>query len=107
MAINETLEKEFSENYAEEGLLPYLSIEGVNPQKRMLIIGAELGDDTYSANAILKFAGSLKGSPMQATTVDLVPVLDTAGYPDKRTVVSYEGMGKPIYLNAAYLLKNK
>ena len=107
MSIKEQMAKQFKENYAEQGVLPYLRIDWNLPGKRILMVSGELGDDQYGPSAMMDFARLLIHEPSQSSSFDIVPVLDLEGYPDNRTVLGYEGMGNPMYLNTAYTTKDR
>ncbi|MBI2672930.1 hypothetical protein HYX19_01600 [Candidatus Woesearchaeota archaeon] len=99
----EKLREELSRFNFNDGILPMVSFEPLeNLESRILFVGSELGDLTSGTKAMIKFAHKIKENPLKKTKVDMIPVLDTQGYPDKRTVVGDEGFGRILHMDSSY-----
>ncbi|MFH1455988.1 MAG: hypothetical protein ABIF40_03495 [archaeon] len=99
------LNKLYGDNFS-DGVLPTLSFPAEEEYSRLLIIGGEHGDKNGSTDAILDLASRLKSSPLKHTRIDMVPVLDTAGYPDTRTSFG-GGFGAEKHLDQCYVGEDK
>ncbi|MFH0798239.1 MAG: hypothetical protein V1906_02395 [Candidatus Woesearchaeota archaeon] len=99
------LQKEHGNNF-NNGILPFLQFPGEEDKYKILVVGGEHGDKVAGTNAMLYMADKLKSCPLKQTSVDMVPVLDTEGYPDKRT--SFGGsFGFKRYLDSLYLADDR
>ena len=102
----EKLKQELQNFNFKDGVLPMISFEpSEDLESRILFIGSEVGDLTSGTKAIMKFAYQLKANPLKKTKIDMIPVLDTEGYPNKKTVVGDEGFGRVLHMDSAYNAK--
>lgn len=99
------LQREHGNNFS-YGVLPLLQFPAQEDRYRVLVVGGEHGDKVSGTNAMLYIADRLKSSPLKQTSIDMVPVLDTEGYPDRRT--SFGGsFGCKRYLDSLYLADDR
>lgn len=106
--LREKLQSQFKEEYSEYGLLPFLKFKASGEEcNKFLLVGSEHGDKPYGTKAMLNTAKRLKKSPLKNITIDMIPVLDTEGYPSKRTIVEEFGLGNSLYMDAGYELEHK
>jgi len=103
--LKSRLNQLYGNNFS-DGVLPTLSFPAEEEYTRLLIVGGEHGDKNGSTEAILDLATRLKSSPLKHTSIDMVPVLDTEGYPGTRT--SYGGgFGAEKHLDQCYVGEDK
>ncbi len=99
------LQKEHGNNFS-NGILPFLQFPAAEDKYKILVVGGEHGDKVAGTNAMLYIADRLKSNQLKQTCVDMVPVLDTEGYPGKRT--SFGGsFGFKRYLDSLYLAEDR
>lgn len=99
----EKLRRELENFNYRDGILPMISFEpSEDLESKILFVGSELGDLNSGTKAMVKFAYELKKNPTKNTKVDMIPVLDTEGYPDRKTVVGDEGFGRLLNMDSAY-----
>ncbi len=97
----EKLKEELSRFNFKDGVLSMVSFDPYGDvESKILFVGSELGDLTSGTKAMIQFAYHL--NPRKKTKIDMIPVLDTKGYPDKRTVVGDEGFGRILHMDSAY-----
>lgn len=99
------LQKEYGNNFS-YGILPYLQFPAQKEKYKVLVIGGEHGDKVAGTNAMLYMADRIKSSPLKQTSIDMIPVLDTEGYPGSRTSFG-SSFGVKYYLDSQYLADNK
>ncbi|MCG2720212.1 MAG: hypothetical protein L6266_05835 [Nanoarchaeota archaeon] len=101
--LKDYLKSNFKKQYTDETILPtlYFKPKG-KAEARILIIGSEHGDKIHGTKAMIELMHRLKENPLEKTHFDFIPVIDTEGYPNNRTIIGNEGFGKPVYLDAGY-----
>ncbi len=99
------LQKEYGNSFS-YGVLPFLQFPAKEEMYKILVIGAEHGDKVSGTNAMLYVADKLRLKQPAHTSVDMVPVLDTEGYPGTRTSIGCT-LGNKKYLDSAYLETDK
>lgn len=91
----------FGKNYSEHGELPLLSfIPRCEPERKILFIGSEHGSMPFCAEAIIGKAKEIADGRLYRTQIDMVPVIDKAGHPNKSTLMGLEGFDSPSYIGS-------
>lgn len=104
-ALKSYLEKNFGEIHRYVGELPIISLHSKGEAENIiLLVGSEHGDKPHGTKALISLAEKIRDKPLIHTQIDIVPTLDTKGYPFKRTSYADAGFGAPLTLDKAYYL---
>lgn len=104
--IKKALKDDFPANYREIGDLVLLEFRAKNPKKRLLFVSSDHGDEISGTHTLIKKALQLSKQFVLWTDIDIVPVVDVEGYPDKKTTIGYSGFGQQKYLDSAYFMES-
>jgi len=101
--LKDYLKSNFTEQYSDKTILSILYFKPKQKvEAKILVVGSEHGDKIHGTKAMIQLMHELYKKPLEKTQIDFIPVIDTEGYPDKRTVIGNEGLGKPLYLDSGY-----
>lgn len=102
-SLKKYLAKKFEGIHQYVGSLPIISLKPKGEAENVLLfVGSEHGDKPQGTKALLSLAEKLRDEPLSKTQIDIIPVLDTKGYPAKRTSYGDGGLGLPLSLDKAY-----
>ncbi len=101
----DNLENQYQDSFIQDGDLAILNFPAKEEKFNILLVGGEHGDKTEGTKAILSLAQKLNENPLEQTSVDIVPVLDTNGYPNTKTTYG-SSFGLMPGLDSTYLEKD-
>ncbi len=104
--VKEVLKQDFPANYREIGGLVLLEFRAENPKKSLLFVSSDHGDEVSETHTLIKKALQLSEKLVLWADIDIVPIVDAEGYPDRKTSVGYSGFGQQKYLDATYFMES-
>lgn len=104
--IKKALKDDFPANYREISNLVLLEFRAKNPKKSLLFLGSDHGDEVSGTHTLVKKALQLSKGLLLGVDIDILPIVDVEGYPDRKTSVGYSGFGQQKYLDSTYFMES-